>query len=366
MSYEGPERRRFDLERAILTAEQHAVRGLERFDGPNASDVFAKTPLDKFGGGKRYPGEDFRLALGGIREELKLGLLPPKELEPATVSFADAAERLKGVINLQQKKMEAVSDHTRWGLVQALVDKGVISGADQYGALFDECKFTSGGLESIGPCHLPLFVPGGLTLSEMYRIIFDGFIVDCGCDISRFSQLKQIDPSRIPGLSCMYKYRCRDPRIDSAFHEGVRESKVYEPTTRVLFTPDDSHVRDCHVPGVKLIYDYFYRGTQFLDPASDCVRWRTQVESALKERLRRDGCSIDSLDLGTYRKELVTAHCEHPPDMHATWYPLFALNERSMLGFGIKTDHIGHVDGVRFRNLHFGGDYDGGPRLAIS
>lgn len=328
------EERMGDIKRTILTPQEHAARALDRDFG---EEGFAKTPPEEFGG-----GEEFRNTLKETRDRLGLITVEPKEEEPRVISFSDAVTKLKGTLDLEQTRERAVRDHFRWGLVQALIKKGVVKSEDQYGALFDGCRFTEGGLGQVGKGgYLPILTPGGLTPKEAFGTL----VVEPGIPhwqdsyaLQNLNDLRQIDPNKISGLHRLHKQTPEEQR--KIWMEILQSSPVVQPgSPTISFTPDNMEVTDTGKSAVQHVQAHSYEGTRHMDPFSDFLRWRTQVDRGLATLLEQNGISLDGLSPEDYQRYLRQSFDNETIDPYLpdreriTQYPLHGLRNGGVLDF---------------------------------
>lgn len=282
------------------------------------------------------------------------------ETGPRTFSFAEAAERLQGVFDLNAARAAAVEQQERWGLVQALIDAGVVADRDGYRALFDQVTFTEAGLKLIresiseGTTLLPIFNPGHLSLFDGFHILFvsKGIPYDCESHNAYTDVFESDHLSSDDGFE-LRDFRVITPPIECssredllrAYSTGCMPSSNNPPS--VVFTsekriPDFSHVRDC------------YRSfpLHFLDPISDWILCRMQFDA-----------SLGSINPNTYKADLIRL-CDYTMGggcNQLTLYPYFVNSSGSILASGF---HNGRVV-ISEAQYSFPFSKNFGPRLAL-
>lgn len=215
---------------------------------------------------------------------LKGGILEAQEKQFA---FAEAVPMLREAnFDLETARNDAVQLHEKWGLVSALRNKGIVQNSDQYGALFDNVTFTFSGLRELtrrlkaGEKWLPLFNPGNLTYKEIWQVLIEdgGIRFDEGANpYKNIDELRKIDPIDIPDLINLHG-KSRDVQLE-AFQAAYQKAPVLGPgTPNILFTQDQIEVEytgNSSTQGAQKVRG----GSNFIDPVSDLIRWKTQLEN---------------------------------------------------------------------------------------
>lgn len=72
-----------------------------------------------------------------------------QETLAAPLSFADAKEALRETLDLEKLREEALRAHLQWGLVKALIERGIVQTPDEYGALFDKVTLSERAVQGL-------------------------------------------------------------------------------------------------------------------------------------------------------------------------------------------------------------------------
>jgi len=119
---------------ATLKQERDILMG-EKNEGDEILEEGALTEIQQVEGIQGATGKAIWVAIG--RQIIKL----KQELEglrsTRRISFEEASRILEGKIDLEAARKEAIEAHTRWGLVDALIQMGVIKDAKDYERFFD-------------------------------------------------------------------------------------------------------------------------------------------------------------------------------------------------------------------------------------
>ena len=245
------------------------------------------------------------------------------EKQEKMFSFADTAALLKkeGVCDLEAERAEAVRIHEQIGLVQALMDKGVVAGTEQYAALFDGCEFTENGVQEMigrsrgripgprgeyyGPREIwtPAFNPGHMLPLEILRLLFPENTSHMSrSDASRFEKVldeetgkiesirrisaKEIDFKRLEELRTQipeYNYwECIERSCTSAYDKSpalqpdVPSILFVEDKAQPVYRPNDDGYERAKSP-FSLLRDIYEGKRRFIDPITDWILFRAKT-----------------------------------------------------------------------------------------
>lgn len=255
------------------------------------------------------------------------------ETNSQILSFAEATAELSSTLNLNAARDTAVEQQERWGLVQALIDRGVVRDRNAYRALFDQAKFTEAGLRAVrekiaqGEPQLAVFNPGGLTLLQAFEILFIKAGIPYWKDtyaLNNLGAVKHLRPDQIKGLDNLHN-ASRNAQL-AAFAAAYKKAAplgVGQPT--VLFTPDKKEVSATR----KSATQHMQAGTQAMDPLTDFIRWRAQVDVALQGGDLKAAFANRTIDANL------------PDRVNIIQYPSFVLPNGGVLAFSWNSDRRG-------------------------
>ena len=264
------------------------------------------------------------------------------------VSFAEAVKLLEGKLNLEAARTDAVKSHGRWGLVDALVEAGVIKDASEYGALFDKATVSEADLGKVGKMLekgekvLPIFDAGEMTPDELFAVLFTEGGVPHYTDSYGFKNLakmRRIDPKDIPDLANLAGKSYEEQL--AAFKAAYKEADPMEPTgARVTFTSDKREVSRTGTSATQDMQAFAKGEMTFIDPNADMIRFRTQMDAGLRKIAGRRG-NFDGMDKAAYRAFLDKAFADRtidecmPDREKVTRYPNYAFENGGVpyLGF---------------------------------
>ena len=209
-----------------------------------------------------------------------------------------AVSLLEGVdFDLELARERAIALHTKLGLVDALIKKGIIHSSDQYAQLFSEVRFSKDGLDQVaeklaqGRQWIPIFNPGNLKLAELWEIL----IADQGLDGSKveakYSNKLELDP--IERVKRFRPFDTADFRVSEKYKEKHRYAELSklgdlhaaateEPQKpEIVFTNDVVEVDAVSKRPVDFIQDC-QEGIRPIDLRADLIRWVTQFHNREK------------------------------------------------------------------------------------
>lgn len=262
------------------------------------------------------------------------------ECEPTKrVTFAEAVNLLRGKLELETARTDAVQSHGRWGLVDALINAGTINNADEYGALFDKATINISDLfkvrESLksGKKVLPIFDAGGMNPYELFAVLFTkggvpNFRETYG--YRNMVRLRRLDPKDIHNLRNLHNKSYKE-QCDTFKAAYEKADHLLEPTgPRVTFTPDELEATHVSTSTVQDMQAHANGEISFIDPNSDFLRYRMQMDAGLcKLAGRRD--NLDDMSNEDYKAILDKAFTdgtmdEYMPDSKGkTRYPNYAF-----------------------------------------
>ena len=265
------------------------------------------------------------------------------------VSFAEAVKLLEGKLNLEAARTDAVKSHGRWGLVDALVEAGVIKDASEYGALFDKATVSEADLGKVGKMLekgekvLPIFDAGEMTPDELFAVLFTEGGVPHYTDSYGFKNLakmRRIDPKDIPDLANLAG-KSYEKQL-AAFKAAYKEADPMEPTgARVTFTSDKREVSRTGTSATQDMQAFAKGEMTFIDPNADMIRFRTQMDAGLRKIAGRRG-NFDGMDKAAYRAFLDKAFADRtidecmPDREKVTRYPNYAFENGGVLRLGFN------------------------------
>jgi len=265
------------------------------------------------------------------------------------VSFAEASGILNNEIgfNLEEARNEAVKMHGRWGLIDALVEKGAIKDESEYADLLGQITIGEKGL--IQACELikdkarvlAVFDPGTLMPDELVEAIFtvkqagSPDLPLCYIDTYAFqniNNIRKISPEHLPDLTKLMKMP--DERQMEAFKEAYKKGESLKPTgPRLFFTHDCQNVTYTKKSVVENIRSSARGEMQFLDPIAGFLAARQRVDIGMRAILKLLGRGHEYVRMNDnfYRSFLVKflrdrTIVDHMPDNKKTVrYPGYAL-----------------------------------------
>lgn len=252
------------------------------------------------------------------------------ETVPKILFFAEAATELKGVLDLNKARDAAIEQQERWGLVQAIIDARIVTDRNAYRALFDMVRFTEAGLRSVYASiereepQRAVFNPGGLTLPGAFKTLFIDAGIPYGSTyaLNNLGDVRYVRPDQFEGLEKLHTLS-REAQLAAfaAAYQKASALSVGQPT--VLFTPDQ---REVTATG-EFATNHMQFGMQAIDPFSDFIRWRAQVDTALNEN--------SELYTNTLQQAFAkyTIGNQLPDQTNITQYPSFVLPNGSVLAF---------------------------------
>ena len=267
-------------------------------------------------------------------------------------SFAEAVALLKGKMDLEAARTDAVKSHGRWGLVDALVKAGAIEDAAQYGALFDKATVSEADLKKVcesldrGEKVLPIFDAGEMIPDELFAVLFTEGGVPHYTDSYGFKNLakmRRIDPKDIPDLANLAGKSYEDQL--AAFKAAYKEADPLEPTgARVTFTPDKRDVTRTNTSATQDMQAFEKGEMTFVDPNADMIRFRTQMDAGLRKIAGRRA-NFDGLTPEAYRELLDKAFREQTIDEYmpdrkkVTRYPNYAFENGGVPYLDFRTGY---------------------------
>ena len=228
------------------------------------------------------------------------------------LSWEEATDLLKDVIDLPAELNKAANDHQRWGIVDKLIEKGFIKDAKDYANLFMQVKVSESDMKKLerglrnGEEWLSLFDNGKFSPAEIFNILIE----DAGIPILKgnhayenLSGVRKIDPKNIPNLAVLPKEGLRATR--EAFKTAAQNAPAFEPKgpslqfTRNLLEPIDLSLWSTQ----RLLQAI--DGKKFISPQADLMRFRAQLDITL-ENLSQ-GKKLSDLSKEEYRRLLKEA-----------------------------------------------------------
>jgi len=204
-----------------------------------------------------------------------------------SLTFAQAAQVLKGTFDLEAARTAAVREHQSWGLLQALSDKGLVKDADDYGALFDGVSVSAADLISVGEDLAKgrkmdaVFDPGALTPKESFDTLFAGTYREDSYAYRNLETLRAINPATLPGLERLHGQH-RDDQF-AAYKAAYEVAGPFQPTgPRLNFTPRRSaevslEVSNRAATAVEDLQAFANSGVRFLSPTADFIRCKGEM-----------------------------------------------------------------------------------------
>ncbi len=273
------------------------------------------------------------------------GLKAVIEREPDKRVFIWEAERyLSGLLDLNAAKTAAINSHRRYGLVDAVVQSGAISGAAQYGSLFMKATINAADLRKVremlisGHKILPIFDPGVLTPDQMADVLFTKCGIDNytdGFSFNNLVNLRKIDPKDISDLSGLH-VKTREEQL-AAFQSAYEAAPALTPTgPRILFTSDIHEVSGTGYSATLEMQDIASGDIRPLDPNADFLRVFTQMDEGLRKLAGEDE-NFDDMNHASYRQLLDKAYTSHtistymPDRVKATAYPNYVFPNGNVL-----------------------------------
>jgi hypothetical protein len=276
------------------------------------------------------------------------------------------AKRLKEEANfdLEQAREQAVLDHTQWGIVEALQEKGLIRDADAYGALFDKATMSEAGLNQLiaqlkeGRLQLPLFDANLLSDAELLCILIEEAGIPFWDDTYGYKNLDNariIDPLQIPDLANLNRATPWQTHL-AAFKAAYDQAQPWEPgTPRLIATLDVNEVSETNISATESAQNALNNGTTFATLGPDLLRFRLQLDrgvAAITQQVPREMKNDDYqrvLRIGLKKSPsnvapLLDAYV--PDRQKITQYPLEVLPDGSVLSlYGNPGSHEVNVDG---------------------
>ncbi|MBA4337143.1 hypothetical protein C0416_05240 [bacterium] len=240
------------------------------------------------------------------KEEVGKAVSSVTDNEPAkNLSFKDAAEvlKLETGFDLEAAREDAVKTHGRWGLIEALIEKGAIKNESEYSELLGEATISEKGLK--GACDLikvkarmlTAFDPGIMTPDELFEAIFtvkqigDPDLALYYTDTYAFKNLaniRKIHPENLPDLTKLMKMP-DEGQVD-AFKEAYNNGEPLKPTgPRLFFTHDCQNVTYTKTSAVEDMRSSVRGDMKFLDPMAGFLAARLRIDAGMKSILKLEG-----------------------------------------------------------------------------
>ena len=283
----------------------------------------------------------------GARDATRNVLAVSNPEKQRTISFRHAARRLQiyGNFDLEAARREAVHAHQRWGLVDALINAGLVRNSDHYGALFDNAQIQRADVEKAveslarGKKILPLFDAGLMDLDKLFSVLFTESGIpyhDNSYGYQNLSKVQRVVPDNIPDLDTLHNFSPKDQQ--EAFQAGYKFSDPLEPLgARIVFAPDTLEVTQVRTSATQDMQALARGDIEIQDPFADLIRFRTQVDNGLRE-LALGRLDFDGLSDLEYKSFLHQAFRNHTVDRYlpdrkrTTRYSNFVFVNGGVLG----------------------------------
>jgi hypothetical protein len=221
------------------------------------------------------------------------------------VSFSDAAQELKGAgIDLEAERAEAVRAHVRWGLVDWLEAAGVVSSADDYGALFNDAKITAHGIKLMkamnqdGVNFKPIFHANKVGFEVMADFLFQGGEKDVSSFSKNLGAVKEISPYVLIQHWLGTDRRDLNKSYEYAYSKG---KKWEEGVPMIEFTGDANEAYTGESP-VKSVERMVRSQVRLTDPGAHLVRARHALDAYIDYRATEMGGSLDEMNRRVYER----------------------------------------------------------------
>lgn len=211
----------------------------------------------------------------------------PEKKKGKRVGFEKAAKALEGLVDLPVARMAAVRAAYRWGLAD------LCGGAGAYDRLLNKATIGEKGLHEVrerlqrGERLRPVFDPGGVTLDELIKVLFERSGIPCwerGPAYEDMGRLRRVDPRSVSGLLPYLDFA--EPRRQCGLVEGAYRSATSLDSDstgpRILFTPDEFLATNGKgMSPVQHLQVLACGGADLIDPRADVLRMRAQVDAAV-------------------------------------------------------------------------------------
>lgn len=269
-----------------------------------------------------------------------------EEKSDTRLSWEEAAQFLEGAFDLNLARGEAFKSHERWGLTAAAVRKGVVSNSEEYRNLFDNFSFNERYLTKIkealgkGGKWLALFIPGHLDILDFWEVLFEQAHINCAREggAINMDELRKVNPSEIPDLEL---HGVNLWTAQEAWKAACKNASPLQPeASRIVFTPNEMNSGGRGTSAANDILWIMANKINFTDPVVDFVRFRSQIDNALREFVESVGGNFNELAQKTYqdllRSNLITERAleSRIPDSDCiTKYPLYVFPSGEILYF---------------------------------
>ena len=286
------------------------------------------------------------------------------------ISFGEAVQLLKGKLDLEAARIDAVKSHGRWRLVGALIKAGVINDATEYGALFDNVTINAADIMKVraslerGEKVLPIFDAGAMTPYELFAVLFtEGGVPNYtnSYGFQNLAKLRRIDPKDIPDLANLAEKLYQEQY--AAFEAAYKEADDMRPTgARVTFTPNEREVTRTGTSTAEDMQAFAKGEISFLDPNADFLRFRAQMDAGLREiagiQVNFDGMSDEAYSAFLKKAfDEITIDKYMPDRKRITRHPSYVFENGGVSGIRFRTDS--HLVGVCVCDPDVTGDYLG-------
>lgn len=293
-------------------------------------------------------------------------------MEEQTLSFAEAAASLKNEgYDLEKERSATVALHEQCGIVQALAKKGVIRTEAQYGALFDQVRFSAVGIrdliarlrhihqiaqnhfqddprpyekrfEALNYDLLPIFNSGHLSYRELWALLEPMGIGTSSDedDIFDFREVaaKDIDTEALSGLDTNERDDAEKRRVMRIAFDKAPAYRQDGP--RLLFT---SALMEEQKAPLELLTGAS-GGIRYIDPISDLIRFMTQFyrrEEILDTNSGLDDYEFEGMYLDRRNTLYYPLHVLPSGRFLSLRNSTFGLNEMHLYLIG---DHTGYTE----------------------
>lgn len=286
-----------------------------------------------------------------------LGVVKKAENAERRLSFVEAADRLKDVLDLNAELAKSLEQQTRWGLPQKMVEKRAIAAPEDYTQLFESITISEAAVQQIlekaeaGETFSVIFDPGNLTVSEAYQALIEESGVPCWGKENNRSELLDsavmIDKAALDEAMKQHNRSSyiRKPLGDLSYDNQAAVLKqaatsASKPHTeqaklqpKIIFVPSSK----AQVPAVTY-QDLSLLGRQnLLSPPADLLRFRARIEMQMQKKLGTEG-TVDLLEPEEYiqllKRVLADEKSSNPDGLNfITRFSNFILSSGDCLGW---------------------------------
>ncbi|MFA5854959.1 MAG: hypothetical protein WC846_01540 [Candidatus Gracilibacteria bacterium] len=267
------------------------------------------------------------------------------EVAKERVTFAEAVTILGDTFDLEAAWTQAVQTHMRWGLVDALIRMGVVKDAKAYGDLLKNVTISRSSLMKVmdmqnnGYNMMAIFDAGAMLPSGV-SILFPEVPFHYRGDRD-LVEVRRISPKDIEGLKDLGDMQVGEQK--TALVGAYKRTRVLTCTgPRIIFTPNELEMMEKGARRTPYAEDMQAcgRGERvFMDPIADMIRYRTQIETGLRQIAISQGVDFDNMDTAAYHQFLLQVFKDksidqYRPDMkNWTRYPNYVSASGQILNF---------------------------------